>query len=266
MSFKNLRARISRLLGEYGLSGLYYEQPQTDNFGLLTEQFETAKPKENVKAQSRPKIEPLRPANSDPVVVQAIQPVNKTESIEKLQEGFNHLIVQLENINTHLKNQIEQQQTLMGQMNKLPELLDSLPSMAENQNKLTGELMEQLKSASEQNEQVIETLEKIPEETSKQTDCLNDINHQLTAAAAVDVQMGERFQRFNIAIDKLNETSMMHADSITQMGRTFAASDRYMKYLIQRQSTRFTWIFVATAGVCLAAILVLAGIIIHLKQ
>jgi ABC-type transporter Mla subunit MlaD len=198
--------------------------------------------------------------------VQAIQQANKTESIEKMQEGFNHLIVQLENINSHLKNQIDQQQTLMRQMNKLPELLNSLPAMAENQNKLTSELMEQLKTASQQNEQVIETLEKIPEETSRQTECLNDINHQLTAAAAVDVQMGERFQRFNIAIDKLNQTSMMHADSITQMGRTFAASDRYMKYLVQRQSTRFTWIFAATAAVCLAAIGILTGIIIYLRQ
>ncbi len=262
MSFKNLRTRIGRVLREYGLTGSYYEQAQIDDAGLLTEQFES-KP---AKAEVRPKVEPLRSANSDPVVVQAIQPANTTESIEKLQEGFNHLIVQLENINSHLKDQIDQQQILMRQMNKLPELLDGLPVMAENQNKLTSELMEQLKNASQQNEQVIETLEKIPEETGKQTECLNDINHQLTAAAAVDVQMGERFQRFNIALDKLNETSMMHADSITQMGRTFAASDRYMKYLIQRQSTRFTWIFVVTAGVCLAVIAVLAGIIIHLKQ
>ena len=58
----------------------------------------------------------------------------------------------------------------------------------------------------------------------------------------------------------------MQADSITQMGRTFSASDRYMKYLVQRQNTRFTWIFVATAGVCLAVILIMAGIIIYLKQ
>jgi len=262
MSLKNLRMRIGRVLREYGFLG-YYEPPQINEAGLMTEQFEIPKP---AKVEIRPKVEPLRPANSDPVVVQAIQPAGKTESIEKLQEGFNQLIVQLENINSHLKNQIEHQQALMRQMNKLPELLNCLPEMVENQNKLTSELMEQLKEASKQNEQVIETLERIPEETAKQTDCLNDINHQLAAAAAVDVQMGERFQRFNIAIDKLNETSMMQADSITQMGRTFAASDRYMKYLIQRQSTRFTWIFIATAGVCLTVILILAGIIIHLKQ
>jgi chromosome segregation ATPase len=265
MSFKNLRARIGRVLREYGFSG-YYEQAEINDAGLLMEEFETAKPEENIKSHLKPKIEPLRPINSDAVVVQAIQPASKTESIEKMQEGFNRLIGQLENINSHLKDQIDQQQVLMRQMNKLPELLNGLPAMAANQSKLTEQLMEELKSASKQNEQVIETLEKIPEETEKQTECLNDINHQLTAAAAVDVQMGERFQRFNIAIDKLNETSMMHAESINQMGRTFAASDRYMKYLIQRQSTRFTWIFVATAGVCLAVIGILAGIIIYLRQ
>ncbi len=98
------------------------------------------------------------------------------------------------------------------------------------------------------------------------TDCLRDIDHQLTAAANVDVQMAERFNRFNIVLDKMNETSMAQTDSITQMGRTFAASDRYMKYLIQRQNKRFTWIFVATATVCGLAVLILTGIIIYLKH
>jgi hypothetical protein len=260
MHLSELRTRISRAIREYGFGGSHYERPQIDDCGLLTEQLESEKPK------AAPKLEPVKLVNSDPVVVKTITPFSKTESIEKMQEGFGRLIGQLENINTHLKGQMEQQQVLMQQMNKLPELLGSLPTMAENQSKLTGELMGQLKSASRQNEQFMEVLEKIPEETSRQTNCLNDINHQLTAAAAVDVQMGERFQRFNIALDKLNETSMMHADSITQMGRTFASSDRYMKYLVQRQNTRFTWIFVATAGVCLTVIVILAGIIIYLRH
>jgi len=260
MGLRYIREKINHWLNNYGISNPYYEQPQIDDSGLLTTQFETQTPK-----IMTPKIEPLRPAKTNPVIVNTLTPVGKTESIEKMHDGLNRLVGQLENINSHLRDQIDQQQVLMRQMNKLPELLDSLPTIAENQTKLTSQLLEQIKNTSQQNEQFMETLEKIPTETAKQTDCLNDINHQLTAAASVDVQMGERFQRFNIVLDKLNQTSMLHADSITQMSSTFASSDRYMKYLIQRQDTRFTWLFIATAAVCFFAIAALVAIIIYLK-
>jgi hypothetical protein len=259
MGIKNMRARISRWLNDYGFSSTSYGEPQVDEYGLLTEEPPEAKP------AAKPQVQNLRNTNST-VLVKPVQPMSKTESIEKLQEGFNKLIGQLENINTHLRGQIEQQQMLMGRMEKLPDLLESLPSMAENQKKLTDELVGQLKTAVVNNEQFMEVLEKIPNETAKQTDCLMDIDHQLTAAANVDVQMAERFNRFNIVLDKMNETSAAQSDSIMQMSRTFAASDRYMKYLVQRQNTRFTWIFVATASVCGIAVLILAGIVIYLRH
>jgi hypothetical protein len=50
------------------------------------------------------------------------------------------------------------------------------------------------------------------------------------------------------------------------MSKTFAASDRYLKYVISRQRKSFIWVFTVALGVCLAAILILAGIIIYLRH
>ena len=73
------------------------------------------------------------------------------------------------------------------------------------------------------------------------------------------------FNNFKNTIEKLNTSTTSQTDSITQMSRTFAASDRYLKYILSRQNRRFMWIFIAAIATCLVAIFVLAGIIIYIK-
>jgi hypothetical protein len=46
------------------------------------------------------------------------------------------------------------------------------------------------------------------------------------------------------------------------MSKTFAASDRYLKYIMSKQSKRFTWVFSIAIGVCVFAIIALAVVIL----
>jgi hypothetical protein len=112
----------------------------------------------------------------------------------------------------------------------------------------------------------VDTVERIPDEIARQSDALVDIDHQLAAAADADVQMAESFNKFNETLGKLNESTVGQTDGIAQMTRTFATSDRYLKYIISKQNRRFVWVFVAAVGVCVAVILIFAGIIIYLTQ
>jgi soluble cytochrome b562 len=230
-------------------------QPQLDNEGLIEQDDESAK--SLVEEEQTP---------NDQVEVKAIQPASKTESLEKLQEGFNRLIEQLEGINEHLNRQITQNEDLMSRMDKLPKMLEGFPAIVENQRQLTERLFEQLKAAAVKDQQFIDAVEKIPAEAARQSDCLADINHQLAAAADTDVQMAEGFNKFNETLDKLNQNTVGQTDSILQMSKTFATSDRYLKYLWTRQNKRFVWIFIIAISVCVLAILILAGVIIYLRQ
>jgi len=148
----------------------------------------------------------------------------------------------------------------------LPKLLESFPAVAENQKQITEQLLEQLKAAAAKDQQFMDAVEKIPTETTKQTDALVNIDHQLAAAADTDVQMTESFNKFNETLDKLNQSTLGQTDGIMQMSKTFATSDRYLKYLISRQNKRFMWIFVTAIGVCVLAVLILTGIIIYLRH
>lgn len=199
------------------------------------------------------------------ITVTAVPQASKHESIEKLQQGFDKLVDQLQGINEHLSSQASQHEDLMGRLEQLPQLLESFPDAVENQKLTTERLLEHLKNAAAKNEQFIDAVAKIPTETAKQTDALVNIDHQLGAAADVDVQRTESFNNFNDSLDKLNQSTISQTDGIIQMSKTFAASDRYLKYIISRQNKRFMWIFIAAISVCVTAILILTGVVIYLR-
>lgn len=230
-------------------------RPEIDDQGLISRD-----------AGSKGPAAEAEPAESNQVLVKTVPPADKTQSLEKLQAGFDKLVEQLEGINSHLNRQAAHNEELIKHLEQLPKLLESFPSVVENQKQLTEKLFEQLKATAMMEQGFMRTVEKIPTETAKQTDALTEINHQLAAAADVDVQVTESLNRFNGTLDKLNQSTIGQTEGITQMNRTFAASDRYLRYIISSQRRSFMWLFAIAVGVCTAAILILVGIIIYLRH
>lgn len=257
MGIKDLWAKTSMWMHRGNLPAKTDYSEDIDEPGLLNGQDDTAGAEVQGKAGQQV---------NNPVVVKKSNTIDKSEPIEKLQQGFNKLIEQLQGINEQLDKQATQNEKLMSRIEQLPELLEHFPAVVDNQKVLTDKLFEQLKTNAAKEQQFFETIEKIPEETAKQTDSLVNINHQLAASADTDVQMAEGFKKFNETLDKLNESTAGHTDGIMQMSKTFATSDRYTKYIMSRQNKRFMWLFVISLGVCLFAIIILTVIILFLKQ
>jgi len=226
--------------------------PATDENGLISEPTESATDNNT--------------GESDQVLVKTVQPMDKTQSLEKLQVSFDKLVEQLEGINSHLNRQAAHNEELMKRIEQLPKLMENFPVALENQKHLTEQLLEHLKATAITEQSFVETIEKIPTETAKQTDALAGINNQLAAAADVDVQMTEGLNKFNETLDKLNQSTNKHADGIVQMSKTFAASDRYLKYIISRHRKTFVWVFMIALGVCFVVILIMTGIILYLRN
>jgi chromosome segregation ATPase len=257
MTLKEFWAGTGRWLRAHKPSISAAHQPEIDEDGLISRN-------ENHADQAGEKVVPTE-TQSNNIVVRAIPPTDKQESLQKLQEGFDKLVDQLQGINEHLNRQASQHEDLMSRIEQLPEMLESFPAVVENQKKITEQLLEQLKTSAAKSEQFLDSVEKIPNETAKQTDALVNINNQLSAAANIDVQMTESLNNFNESLDKLNQSTVNQTDGIIQMSKTFAASDRYLKYIISKQNKRFMWIFIAAISICTTVILILTGIIIYLK-
>ena len=83
----------------------------------------------------------------------------------------------------------------------------------------------------------------------------------------MDSQICENFNKFNDTLAKLDTDTVSQTDGIMQMSKTFAASDRYLKYIISRQNRRFMWVFMTALGVCVFAIIALViGIAMALNR
>jgi chromosome segregation ATPase len=257
MTLKELWAGTGRWLRAHKPVIGAVHQPEINDDGLISQNDDSV---EQVGSEAKP-----AGTQGNNVVVRAVGAAERQESLQKLQEGFDKLVDQLQGINEHLSRQATQHEDLMGRIEQLPEMLESFPAVVENQKRITEQLLEQLKGSAAKNEQFLDTVEKIPTETAKQTDALVNIDHQLSAAADIDVQMTESLNNFNESLDKLNQSTVGQTDGIIQMSKTFAASDRYLKYIISRQNKRFMWIFIAAISICTTVILILTGIIIYLK-
>ena len=80
MGLKNFWSKVTKRLRIHKLSQAADYQPQINGEGLITQDVESAEPaaEENVE--------------SGQVLVKTVQPPDKTQSLEKLQAGFNRLI------------------------------------------------------------------------------------------------------------------------------------------------------------------------------
>jgi cytochrome c556 len=261
MALKDWWSGTSSWLRSHGLSTDAGIDAEVDDEGYIHQEPQEA------NEQAEQHIEAPEAQDNNSVVVRADGAgPDRTQSLEKIQEGFDQLVGQLQGINEHLNRQVAQHAELMERIEKLPEWLASFPTVVEGQKQITEQLLEQVKGAAAKQERFIDAVEKMPVETAKQTDALVGIDHQLGAAADTDVQMAESFNKFNETLERLNQTTEGQTDGILQMSKTFATSDRYLKYIISKQNKRFVWIFVSAISVCVFVILILTGVIIYLKS
>ena len=249
MALKNLLSRTGGWIKSQRFAKLREYQPPIDNDGLIADEPQTQANSQQTQEERKSHV--------------VISP--ETQMSATPQESFSKLIENLQGINDHLGTQASHHEELMSRMEQLPKLIEKFPNALENQKQLVEQLLEQIKTNAAKDMQFMDAVEKIPSETGKQTDALVNINTQLSAAADVDAQLTENFLKFTETLGKLNQNTIGQTDSILQMSKTFAASDRYLKYIISRQNKRFMWLFAIAIGVCFFSILILTGIIVYLK-
>ena len=255
MTLKEILVGTSSWLRTHRFETVGRCEPVLNEEGLLASHFDTEDDFDTRSAHS-----------NDPVMVSTVTSLERRDSTERLQEGFNKLVDQLQQINGHLNRQLQQHEELMGRVRELPQVLESLPAAIENQKGLTTQLLEHLRSSDNKNQQFIDAVEHIPAETARQTDTLTMINHQLAAAAETDVQLTDSFVKFKGTLDRLNHNTVSNTEGILQMSKTFAASDRYLKYVISKLNKRYAWTFAMALSVCVGVISALIGIIFYLAS
>ncbi len=200
------------------------------------------------------------------VPVQAVTTLDRRDSAEKIQEGFNCLVDQLQKINNHLGQQLNQHEELMSRVRQLPQLLESFPQVVQNQRQLTDELIGQLRTATARQELFLDAVGQIPTEAARQTRALDAIHRQLEEAAQTDAELATCFTTVGRTLDHLDASTIDNTAGMQRLRKSAAARDRYLAYALSRFQRRIVWLFVGFAGFCAVAISVLIGLIVFLGR
>jgi hypothetical protein len=197
--------------------------------------------------------------------VQAVTAVDRRDSVDKTHEGFNRLVDQLQKINDHLGRQLSQHDELMERVRQLPELLEAFPKIVDNQRELSGELLRQLQTAAARQEQFLNAVGQIPTETARQTRTLGAIHQQLETAAQTDAELMTCVTSVGRTLGHLDASTADNTVGMREMRKSAAARDRYLVYALSRFRRRIAWLFAGFAVLCVAAIAVLIGLILHVR-
>lgn len=193
-------------------------------------------------SEANPSVVPLR-SGANPIVSK------KKDSAEVFQEAVDKLVGKLEGINDNLASQVQQNERLVERMDTLPGMLSPLPKAVEEQRAAFAEVAEQLRAKVSRDAKVAEEL--------------SGIHEKVAASAEVDAKMCESFDGFSETLSKLDTDTVSQTEWIQQMSRTFSASERYIKYALNRQQVRFYWILGISLGVSLLAIVgLIVGIVL----
>ena len=160
---------------------------------------------------------------NDVELTQAVQRPSAEESLQKLTHGLGHMLEQLDSICNNLDKHSSQNQELIEKISELPTILKEMPEHAQ-----------------------------------KQVEAFENVKDQLEQNANTHKEMLGGFFKFNENLQELNSNSSCQNDNLLKLGKSFTSSERYFKYMLDKQSKRFMWVFIISMFVSLSCV-VLAG-------
>jgi hypothetical protein len=256
MLLKSILAGTTNWLRGHRYEMIDHRGPAVDEDGLLVDELEEG---DSISCGT----DVLRQRTSP---VQTMTAMDRRDSVEKMQDGFNRLVDQLAQINGHFGRQLDQHEELMSRVRQLPQLLESFPQMVDNQRQLHADLCRQMEVVAQRHEQFLNAVGQIPTETARQTRTLGDIHHQLEVAAQTDADLATCFNGVGDAIKRLDASTADNTAGMLRIQKSAAARERYLAHALSSFQRRIVWLFVGFSVLGIVAISILIGLIIHLRS
>jgi regulator of replication initiation timing len=176
--------------------------------------------------------------------------VSKKDHVERFTDAIQQMVEKLEGIGGHLGKQISQNERLLDQMTKLPELLNSLPQSIGRQEEALRGLLGQLLEKERRDRQILDTLSSLPEQAACQSQALEEIRQQMAQSLQSDSQLNKQVGQVCDTLAKLDQDTISQTEWMEQVCRTFTLTDRHLKLTLARQHRRFLWMAAITRGLC----------------
>ena len=176
----------------------------------------------------------------------------RDQTLTKLQEGYERVTRIIEETEKHLAEQGQRSERICNALDQLAQSMGDLPGVARRQAETLEAIAAQMDSANTRSRQMASAIEELPKIARVQGDTLAGINQQLQMAGEQNLVTTQTMDKLGTAVSVVGEATQTQTRTLREMDTKAGEHNALLAELIDRQSKRFTLLFVVT--------LVLAGL------
>jgi DNA repair exonuclease SbcCD ATPase subunit len=181
-------------------------------------------------------------------------------AIQHLQEGFNTLTDLMGAIRDNLDKQNARQDQLLGALQQLPHVLETLPENNRVQAETLQAICKQIEGQSTQQVKLGEILEKIGTSTGEQRQMVDALRGRVEDIHKTDTTIADYLNNVGSSLKDVSKNSQTSAQVLEQMRDNIDARDGQLERVLHRQGVRFTTMLAIAIFLSIAA-LVAVGVI-----
>ncbi len=210
---------------------------------------------------------PLKPANDlssrGGVSMLLSRWQERSQSLERLEEGYQRLTELVDAIQSHLQNQDERSRTIANGLNSMVEHVARLPDALQQQHNQLAAIVEQLECAGARSGRMEAVLAELPKIADGQRQTLLALRDQIEASTKTQQGLLDSISGFSDAVGALNQSSTASMQTLRNVQASAEASQNRLANLFTEQSRRLSRLI--SAGLVVAAVLTVATIVSMLR-
>ncbi len=183
----------------------------------------------------------------------------RSQSVQRLEDGYQRLSGLIESIQKHLESQDERTKNISDGMVSLANTISKLPdSLAEQQTQLRA-IVEQLESANTRSARLDAAIAEIPKLADAQRETFLAIREEIDATRQVQNRIVDSMDGFREAVGTLTLASSTTVETLKSLHAIAAAGDERLTTVLTEQNKKFSRLLVV--AIVMAAVLAAANIV-----
>jgi DNA repair ATPase RecN len=178
----------------------------------------------------------------------------RDQAIENLQSGFMTLTDLMAAIKANLDRQDHRNEELLGALQQLPQILQSVPEASKLQSETLRAIHQQMENQNSQQTKLGEILDRICEADVTQTSTIDALRDRVESLTEHDQAIASNLNSVGSAMTTLSENTHASATVLQSLRDSGEQRDRELEKILHRQGTRFTTMLAVAIVLSIAAL------------
>jgi small-conductance mechanosensitive channel len=181
-------------------------------------------------------------------------------AIQRLEEGFTTLTDLMGSIRDNLEKQNQRQDELLGALQQLPQVLQSIPESNRMQGETLTAIRQQIEGQTNQQVKLHEILTHIGKTTGEQRQMVDALRDRVEEIHKTDTTIADYLNNVGQSMKDVSSNSKTTSEVLGQMRDNWDTRDGQIERVLHRQGVRFTTMLAVAIFLSIAA-LVAVGVI-----